>query len=423
MLNSLDKAPSLYASGREIRPSSAAANVPFTQSPFLPYPFEAHPTLYPGRKDPIAANGVDWNMRDSSTQPPTNHPASSTDLPFHGDSTTLNAGEFPNFKPPPNSYPPGLSNHYYDAQPSRSAVRHGSTSYTDYLPRWHPYLNPKLDTRRTIIEQQHKPELNVRRNPVQPDSAPVPRDLPPTTWEYTSPENIAAPLVQSAGCSTPGGDKTSLDRENVTGVHFPPEHPEWTLTSELYQWIFAVLYPKKRLNKKIPTPTGACRLCRSDCKRPGILQQHLRVLHRQRLARRALAGQSYNVELALTFVVADVRSTSRQLDSTPLVAECDEFLRLVDCPGGLGSLPSDKLPLLRWKLAELIQGEDWIGVQCKGCGMWATRQVALNEHTAVCVGKKQSDLGANAESSTHHQLRFTPSGLAARPPRRQRQES
>lgn len=424
--DSFDKAPSPYTSGREIGPSPAATSVPLTQFPFFPYPLEAHPALYPERKDPIVTNGVDWNVRDSSSQPAINQPAllQSSDLPSHSNSTMLSAGEFHHFRPPPNSYPPEPSARYYDtmARPSRSAAHHGSTVYTDYLPRWNPYMDPRLGTQRPVIEQRRNPELNEPRNPVEPDAVSAPRDSPPTTWGYTPPDDPTGPIAQSAGSSTPEGDKISFDHENVTGLHFPPEHPEWTLTSDLYQWIFAVLYPKKRPNKKIPTPTGACRLCRSDCKRPGILQQHLRVLHRQRLARRALAGQTYNVELALTFVVADVRSTSPQ-PGPPLVAECDEFLRLVDRPGGLGSLPPEKLPVLRWKLAELIQGEDWIGVQCKGCGMWATRQVALNEHTAVCVGKKQSDLGANTESSARHQLRFTPSGLAARPPRRRRQES
>ena len=73
---------------------------------------------------------------------------------------------------------------------------------------------------------------------------------------------------------------------------------------ETYGWIFAVMYPKRRPDKKKPTPTGPCLLCDSICKRPGILQQHVTVIHRQLLARKRLAGQPFNVGLALAFVVA-----------------------------------------------------------------------------------------------------------------------
>ena len=408
------------ATGREIMPSSAAAYAPFTQLPSIPYPSEAHPVLYPGRMNPTAASGMDWTMNNSSTPPATNYPALSppTALPSDGQIILPGVAELPDFRHPPYSYPSGPSDCQYElvGGPSRTVSRRGSAIVSD-LPRWHPY--PRLDTRAPVIEQGHSPGLNAPRDLVQFDS-PLPRELPTSTaWVHTSPDNFVAPL-QSVGPSTPNDDKASvsIDAENGTGIPFLPEHPEWTLTSDLYRWIFAVLYPKKRPNKKIPTPTGACRLCRSDCKRPGILQQHVRVLHRQRLTRRVLAGQSYNLELALAFVVAEIRSTSPEQDSTPLVAECHEFLGLVDRPGGLGPLTPDKFPCLRTQLAELIRGEDWIGVQCKDCGMWATRQVALNEHTVVCTAKKRSDSGVNAEPPTQHKLRFTPTGLAVRPPRR-----
>jgi len=418
------------------RETPPAATVP-TQFRFIHYPPQMHTPLYPVRMDPTAPNGPEWTAHALSIQAATNHldPCSPSDLPSpdHTGAPRGRVGDLPHFNYPPNSYCPGYSDRYYDTVtgPSQTVLRPGSTIYTDPSQRWHPYMcPPEMNTRGTMTEQQHRPGY-----PAQSDSALL-REFSPTSSvnpEYPPPppENIASPLLQSAAApsgSFPKDDKVRVDKvrvdpENVIGVPFLPEHPEWTLTSDLYQWIFAVLYPKKRPNKKIPTPTGACRLCRSDCKRPGILQQHVRVLHRQRLARRAFAGQSFNVELALAFVVAEIRSASPQPEGNPLVlAECDEFWGLVDRPGGLGSLSLHKFPLLRAKLEELIEGDDWIGVQCKGCGMWATRQVALNEHTAVCTARKQADSDADAESSVQYQLRFTPSGLAVRPPRKRQQD-
>lgn len=73
--------------------------------------------------------------------------------------------------------------------------------------------------------------------------------------------------------------------------------PDWRLTLDTYEWLFAVMYPKRRPDKRRPTPSGPCQLCESTCKRPGILQQHVTILHRQRLARKHLAGKPYDCNL------------------------------------------------------------------------------------------------------------------------------
>lgn len=62
------------------------------------------------------------------------------------------------------------------------------------------------------------------------------------------------------------------------------------LTWETFDWMFSVMYPKLRSDKRIPTPSGKCLLCPSVCKNSGILQQHLAILHRRGVARKFIMG-------------------------------------------------------------------------------------------------------------------------------------
>lgn len=193
--------------------------------------------------------------------------------------------------------------------------------------------------------------------------------------------------------------------------------PDWRLTLSTYEWLFAVMYPKRRPDKKKATPSGPCQLCDSTCKRPGILQQHLIILHRQRLARKHLAGQPYNLQLALAFVVAHIRSgvvLNAQMDAVH--QESQSFLAaLKNSPAGLEPLEPQAFPLLLSKLGELSMQETWVGVQCRNCGMWATRRIALEEHATVCAGIKRS--GHSLVAGPTVNLKLTASGLAARPNR------
>ena len=149
------------------------------------------------------------------------------------------------------------------------------------------------------------------------------------------------------------------------------------------------MYPKRRPDKKKPTPTGPCLLCDSICKRPGILQQHVTVIHRQRLVRKRLAGQPFNVGLALAFVVAKL-SYSANLQNVGVLHECRSFLgELKNSPAGLEPLEPDAYIFLRQKLDEFCELQSWVGVQCEECGMWATRPAALEEHCQICASAKQ----------------------------------
>lgn len=199
--------------------------------------------------------------------------------------------------------------------------------------------------------------------------------------------------------------------------------PDWRLTLQTYEWLFAVMYPKRRPNKKKPTPSGPCQLCDSTCKRAGILQQHLTILHRQRLARKHLAGQPYTLQLALAFVVAQVlcgAALNPEMDD--LHQEIHDFLTaLKNSPTGLGTPRPQAFPLLRGKLDELSKHETWVGVQCQDCGMWATRPIVLEEHAAICAGvnnrSRHSVIGGDSPTGFNECLRLTASGLAARPTR------
>ena len=118
---------------------------------------------------------------------------------------------------------------------------------------------------------------------------------------------------------------------------------------------FAVMYPKRRPDKKKPTPTGPCLLCDSICKRPGILQQHVTVIHRQRLARKRLAGQPFDVGLALAFVVAEL-SCSADPQNDGVSHEYHSFLgELKNSRAGLEPLKPDAYIFLRQKLDEFCE--------------------------------------------------------------------
>ena len=189
------------------------------------------------------------------------------------------------------------------------------------------------------------------------------------------------------------------------------------LTLDTYEWLFAVMYPKRRPDKRKPTPSGRCQLCESTCKRPGILQQHVTILHRQRLARMHLAGKPYDLQLALAFVVAQMLGgvvINAQMDAAH--QESQAFLDILKSnPAGLESLQPGAFPLLHEKLDEFIKFESWVGVQCRNCGMWATRPTALEEHAAVCIGFKWSADSSGLRNIFQEPFRLTASGLAARP--------
>lgn len=241
-----------------------------------------------------------------------------------------------------------------------------------------------------------------------------PRTVAHTSVPYNYPQDHTVPpnpleTITSYSSSAPGyavGNYISLKPPEPGGTtQLSPDHPDWRLTAEIYQWLFAVLYPKRRPDKSRATPSGQCLLCETVCKRAGILQQHLLIVHRQRLARKiraaATAGQEYtrahpvtgsHEQLALAFAVAQIRSISQRPLNNPLEAECDAFLAPLTVPPYLMEpTGTDRAPmrvvfsLLYAKLLEFSLEESWVGAQCQLCGMWATRPVALEEHLLVCA--------------------------------------
>jgi len=225
-----------------------------------------------------------------------------------------------------------------------------------------------------------------------------PTVFPPYT--IPPPNYIGAPV----SCSRAGPPIETPPRTEAAG-NLASTTPGLRLTLDTYEWLFSVMYPKRRPDKSKPTPSGQCRLCDSTCKRAGILQQHVTILHRQRLARKHLAGKPYDLQLALAFVVAQVLCGVANAH-TDAVQESQAFLAMLKGnPEGLNPLLPDVFPSLLLKLDEFSRLESWVGVQCQFCGMWATRPVALEQHAAICTRT-----GQEAKP-----LRLTASGLAARP--------
>ena len=212
---------------------------------------------------------------------------------------------------------------------------------------------------------------------------------------------------------------TQLPLRTEGGRILTSTDPDWRLTLDTYNWLFAVMYPKRRPDKTKPTPSGSCQLCDSTCKRAGILQQHLTILHRQRIARKYLAGNCCNLQLAFAFVVAQVLCDvvkSAQMD--PVYRESRAFLGILKSnPTSLYPLQASDFPSLYQKLGEFSRLESWVGVQCVDCGMWATRRVALEEHAAICTGTRRGAESPSLEISSKVPIRLTASGLAARPNR------
>ena len=211
----------------------------------------------------------------------------------------------------------------------------------------------------------------------------------PTSAQYTVnlPNRLSRRPWEFPSCHLSSAAASGQATEHQSDAVAPPgdtpltaDHPNWRLTQEMYDSIVATLDPKKRPNKKMPAPSGQCKLCDSVCKRSGTLQQHIVILHRQKLARRVIAGQQYNVELALAFVVAQVRSDQRGTLRDP---ESVRFTNLLArYPEGLPVLVPTEFPQLREKLTKFCGEERWTGVKCGCCGMMMSRRIGRKSQMA-----------------------------------------
>jgi len=168
----------------------------------------------------------------------------------------------------------------------------------------------------------------------------------------------------------------------------PERQAKGTLDLGLYNWLFAVLYPRQRPNRKDErAPIGKCKLCTTFCRRSGSLQQHVQIIHRQRIARKFKNKQPHSRALAFAFVVAHLQANLCSTDGVPR-HEIDQFLnRLRACPpSGLVLTDSDEFPLLERELSDVISRSEWLGAKCERCGSWLAKTGGLREHRNSCVG-------------------------------------
>lgn len=271
------------------------------------------------------------------------------------------------------------SSSYYYSMPTQTA-RNGVAQQ-----HRHTVAGPQGNTSQIAFPGRPAPQqqrLSVRHRPM---SAPYAVNSPsrPLRW----PSDFAGRHSPSAVLLGQTMDRQDDALPLSADAPLTVEHPNWRLTKEIYDWMVATLDPKKRPNKKTPAPSGQCKLCTSICKRSGTLQQHIIILHRQKLARRATAGgQRYNIELALAFVVAQMRSDQGGASLDP---ECIQFTELLARhPEGLPPFGPNEFPGLQEKLMEFCREERWIGVKCGHCGMMMSRRTALEEHLPMCPGRK-----------------------------------
>ncbi|KAF9512400.1 hypothetical protein BS47DRAFT_1345551 [Hydnum rufescens UP504] len=184
-------------------------------------------------------------------------------------------------------------------------------------------------------------------------------------YDHTE-QNLNSPMAQPSAphdVSLPAAGTTSFRRAPVEDQHSrassvssssvsptfraiqvtnPTENEprdDWRLTVPIFNWLSAVLDPKRRPDKSTPAPSGNCLLCDTFCQRPGTLQQHVICQHRMRIARQYIQKRPYNDLLALTFTVLQLHSDRRP---GPVENECVHFRYVLKFspPSGLArSLP------------------------------------------------------------------------------------
>ncbi|KAF8329835.1 uncharacterized protein EI90DRAFT_1351593 [Cantharellus anzutake] len=165
---------------------------------------------------------------------------------------------------------------------------------------------------------------------------------------------------------------------------------DWHMTLDDFHWLASVLFPKRRPNKRKPTPSGTCRFCDVVCSRAGNLQQHVVFQHRQRIARKYIENDHYNQDLALAFTVLelDVGGGMSNMDAnmgghrtTEEASESDLFSAAL-VTGPVTSMAS--YPHLLARFHRFCMAEKWRGVHCSACGMLVQRKLNLSGHQAKC---------------------------------------
>ena len=207
----------------------------------------------------------------------------------------------------------------------------------------------------------------------------------------TSPLSNICPQYEFTESRSPG----TLALGSYRGKSLPciNKPADWKLSRDDFDWLASVLAPKRRANKREPTPSGTCRFCEVVCARAGSLQQHVVFQHRQRIARKHMANDFFNQDLALAFTVLQLDADSEYEDmsctdinmggrrTTEEATECDLF-RTHLAEGPVTSLSS--YPHLEVRFRRYCMVEKWRGVHCSACGMLVQRRLNLDEHKSKC---------------------------------------
>lgn len=384
---------------------------------YAPIPFANQPHLGSDGTRPGAAIGSDWNSGDpqglymySSPQQPSivspnptypiniqqsvPHPShisnasggQATRTIFHVSQAQDASSYYP---PQPHSTPKNASLGHNIV---RSMAGHIISSPDGDSPLAEA-IEPNLHASAPIYNRSPISQLpsNRQRSPPGnrlPYAGPYPTNSARMLLRWPS-DNLAQGAVRGVDSpkpNMPGGKTVETEVKTGQTPAVMADHPSWRLTQETYDWIVATLDPKKRPDKSVPAPSGQCRLCTSVCQRSGTLQQHIIILHRQKLARKVAAKQRFNLELAIAFVVAQLRSDHGVVQIHP---ECAEFTKLLArSPEGLAPLPLSSFPFLREKLVTFSAEERWMGVRCHSCGVMVTKRRVLDEHMPLCPGRK-----------------------------------
>ncbi|KAF8323106.1 hypothetical protein DL93DRAFT_2070563 [Clavulina sp. PMI_390] len=157
-----------------------------------------------------------------------------------------------------------------------------------------------------------------------PHSGPLPTLPPPLHYALRWPDDRIA-KARAHPATSPALDVN------------PPSPVPALLTKSIYTWQLAVLDPRNRTDKRIPTPRGLCLLC--SVKSPpifdqcGKLKKHVANVHRFRLAALVRAEKPVNLAYGFAYVAVELQ---KQNGRSYHHAELSRFQELVAAfPGGV----------------------------------------------------------------------------------------
>ena len=297
-----------------------------------------------------------------------------------------------------------------DGHPNyRGAMDHGARLLPTHQNQSRP--RPQLQRPTTAMGRHpssHYDHVDHLNSPMAQPSGPHHANLAPVMESLAS-ATVERSRSSSVSSASPGPSfGPSFGAFQAATTVYNDHHDDWRLTVPVFNWLSAVLDPKRRPDKSTPAPSGNCLLCDTFCQRPGTLQQHVICQHRMRVARQYIQRRPHNDLLALAFTVLQLHSDRRP---GPVETECAHFRHLLisSPPAGLQGFSSDAFPLLRETLHEFCHTDRWKGVTCEYCGLLAQRRATLEEHVTKCsynpsAEKKKTSKKAGVEVSRRPRL-------------------